>query len=237
MKIFDVSREIKKGLLVYPGDAEFKSDWSEKIGENEGEWNISFFRMSSHGGTHIDSPFHKFKEGKKISEFNISAFIGAGLLLDFSDKEFGSSLTKDDLIAKLNEINGPIRDLKFKKGMNKSDEEIKGEHENPPKLKNYILIIKTKNSELVQDKFREDYIGIDESFAELLVNLGVKAVAIDYLSIGNERVHEILLENNILIYENLDLSDVMEEGIYTFIGLPLRIDLEASPARVILMKD
>ena len=74
--------------------------------------------------------------------------------------------------------------------------------------------------------------------AEHLVNIGIKTLGFDYLSVkqfeADDDVHSLLI-NNLTLFEGLDLSDV-PEGEYIFVGLPLRIDCDGSPARVLLIK-
>jgi arylformamidase len=50
-----------------------------------------------------------------------------------------------------------------------------------------------------------------------------------------EEVYELLL-NNVTFFAGLNLSDVHEGG-YTFLGLPLLLDMDGAPARVILIKE
>lgn len=51
---------------------------------------------------------------------------------------------------------------------------------------------------------------------------------------GDDDVRELLI-NNTTLFLGLNLAGV-PEGEYTFIGLPLRIDTDGAPARVILVK-
>lgn len=100
-----------------------------------------------------------------------------------------------------------------------------------------ILLLKTKNSTLYQDKYREDYISLAIDGGEFLIDVGIKAVGIDYLSIGNSEIHHMLLSNDIVVYEGLNLAHV-DPGYYTFVGFPLKIvDCEATPTRAVLLKE
>jgi kynurenine formamidase len=38
--------------------------------------------MGSQSGTHVDSPFHVFADGKKLSEVDLSHFVGTGVVID-----------------------------------------------------------------------------------------------------------------------------------------------------------
>ena len=103
--------------------------------------------------------------------------------------------------------------------------------------KNDIILLKTRNSTRGYKKFNKDYVHVKKDAAEYLVEKGVKTLGFDYLSVkkfkSDYEVHEILIKN-LILFEGLNLSQVTE-GLYTFIGLPLKIDSDAAPARVILM--
>ena len=81
---------------------------------------------------------------------------------------------------------------------------------------------------------------LTEERAMALVSGGIKLVGTSNDSIEEKapyNVHKILLENDIIIVENLNLSHVVN-GKYTFCGFPLKIQgAEAAPARVVLIDD
>lgn len=101
-----------------------------------------------------------------------------------------------------------------------------------------IVLLKTKNSVNGFESFRKDFVHLKIDAAQYLVSAGVKTLGFDYLSVkkfgGDDEVHRLLIEN-LTLFEGLDLSGVAE-GEYTFVGLPLRINCDGSPARVILIK-
>ncbi len=70
--------------------------------------------------------------------------------------------------------------------------------------------------------------------ARALIKKGVKLVGTDALSIGDDSVHRILLENDCVIIERLKLDGV-SEGQYTLYALPLKIDADGSPIRACLI--
>lgn len=100
-----------------------------------------------------------------------------------------------------------------------------------------IILFKTKNSSVIMDKFREDFVALSFNAARVLVKSKIKAVGIDYFSIGSPDTHKLLLSNGIIIYEGLVLNHI-HPGIYTFIGFPLKIlGSEGSPTRAVLIED
>ena len=56
--------------------------------------------MMTHVGTHIEFPFHHWKEGKDAADFPLDRLIGEGVVLDFSDKQAGEVMTLDELKAR-----------------------------------------------------------------------------------------------------------------------------------------
>ncbi len=102
------------------------------------------------------------------------------------------------------------------------------------------LLLGTGNSNLLrQRQFAPDYAFLTEDGAHYLVEIGVKLVGIDYLSIegyGQEGypVHRILLGAGIIIIEGVDLTGI-PTGEYELICAPLKIkDADGAPARVFL---
>lgn len=101
----------------------------------------------------------------------------------------------------------------------------------------YVLF-KTRNSD--DDTFNADFIYLEKSGAEYLASLNVKGVGTDALGIERSQkdhdTHKALLKKGIVIVEGLRLKDV-EARYYQLIVLPLKwIELEASPARAILIE-
>jgi arylformamidase len=108
--------------------------------------------------------------------------------------------------------------------------------------KGKIVLLKTRNSGLWQfTEFHRDYVYLDQSAAQWMIDNHVRTVAIDYLSIGSfeggEEVHKLLLRNGVTVVEGVNLSAV-EPGKYTFACLPIKIkDGDGGPARAILIKE
>lgn len=106
------------------------------------------------------------------------------------------------------------------------------------------VLFKTRNSKFwdaPEHDFRRDFTCVSPAAAFSLVDLGVKLVGIDYLSIEEFGVesfdtHIALLEKEIVILEGLDLREV-PAGDYELICLPLKIisgNGDGAPARAIL---
>ena len=204
MKIFDISIDIKPGMIIYPNNPEVKFTLHQ--GQTTRHTDMS---MGTHTGTHIDAPFHAVDGAPTIDQLDPEIFHGKVRVFDVSG--CGAAVKISD-IEKYN-----IQ---------------KGER----------VMFKTSNSARGFDTFYEDYIYLDGDAADYLAEIGVKLVAIDYLSIKQKgspdtRPHDSLLSRNIPIIEAVNLKDV-DEGEYILSALPLKlIGLDGSPCRAILIKE
>ena len=97
------------------------------------------------------------------------------------------------------------------------------------------VILKTPNSRLWdRAEFTHDFVRLDGSGAELVLERGIRLIGIDYLSIGDHDAHLALLGNGVVALEGLDLRGI-EPGSYELICLPIRLlDTDGAPARVLL---
>lgn len=101
-----------------------------------------------------------------------------------------------------------------------------------------IVLFKTKNSSLPEDKWYDNFIYLDLSGAQYLVKKKVKTIGTDYLALEanpNFPSHKILLKKNILIIEGLRLKNVKAKE-YNIYCLPIKlIGLDAAISRAILI--
>jgi arylformamidase len=97
------------------------------------------------------------------------------------------------------------------------------------------VLLKTPNGRLWErDDFTRDFIRLNGDGARLVVERGIRLIGIDYLSIGDEEAHRVLLDAGVLALEGLDLRHVMP-GWYELLCLPLRVPgSDGAPARAVL---
>ena len=103
------------------------------------------------------------------------------------------------------------------------------------------VLFKTRNSALWSNEFETNFTCLELTAAKRLVNLGVKLVGIDYLSIEkfgskDHAVHRALLASEVIILEGLTFNGV-PAGKYELICLPLRLRSklgDGAPARAVL---
>lgn len=188
--------------------------------------------------TYKDDPAKKVKITKvkpESSEFNIAINSHSGTHVDAPIHFVSNGKTIDQVqldthIGECTVIE--LLDVNYIKKDNLLDKKIEAEK---------IIIFKTKNSEKSETElFNKDFVYVDKSAAEYLVEKKVKAVGIDYLGIEtkqpNHETHILLLSNNIGIIEGLRLKNI-KEGNYFFVGAPLKIkNCDAAPCRAVLIR-
>ena len=211
-EIYDISVPISPNMVIWPGDPKVTVRQVSSIAQGS-ESNVSQIRMSVHTGTHIDAPKHFLDEGKTIEHISMQKLTGRVFVMAFNE-------------------NVPV-----------ITEEILKQHPKIDELKNVRKVLfKTRNSKLWHDganEFREEYVGLDHTAAQFLVDLDMALIGVDYLSIApfseTKEPHKILLEKEVVLLEGIDLSEV-QEGFYELYCLPLLLHgCEGSPARVILI--
>ncbi len=102
-----------------------------------------------------------------------------------------------------------------------------------------VLFRSDMSKKYANPEYFEDYPAIPKDVAEYLVKQKVKMVGVDTCSVDHEEfiAHETLLGGNVLIIENLANLDQLENTRFTVYALPLKLQLDGSPARVIAVID
>jgi kynurenine formamidase len=100
-----------------------------------------------------------------------------------------------------------------------------------------IVIFDTQYSyHFKKPEYFTDYPVMSEEVALYLVEKGVKMVGLDTCSADNQAdfpVHKILLSSDILIIENLTNIEQLTDHSFTVYALPIKLDLDGAPSRVI----
>lgn len=211
MKIHDISLTITPDTPVWPGDIPVRLERVKKIENGETD-NLSQMEMGTHTGTHVDAPWHFVSSGITIEEIPLETMVGACQVVQVGDDV--------DMIGE-NEIQSAELDPSIPR-----------------------VLFKSRNSrEWLNPKpvFNRDFVGFSVEGAKALVEMGMKFVGLDYLSVApydlGKPVHDIFLEAGLVLLEGADLSKV-QPGRYQIFCLPLKLgSTEGSPARVILIED
>lgn len=92
MKLYDISQEVFS-CAVYPGDPAPKREALCRM-ENGDLYNLTAFQMCAHNGTHLDAPFHFFRDGKTVEQISLDACIGPCFVAEHTGE-----LTEADALA------------------------------------------------------------------------------------------------------------------------------------------
>lgn len=166
--------------------------------------NVSEVTMGAHTGTHVDGQRHFFNDGDGADALPLEPMVGPALVVGLPD--VGA---------------GPIGEAALRGA------EIPAGTER--------LLLKTPNSQLWgRDDFTREFARLDGGAAAYALELGVRLIGIDYLSIGDPDAHRTLLGAGVVALEGLDLRAI-EPGPYELICLPIRlVGSDGAPARVLL---
>lgn len=81
MRFIDISRPIRTGMPVWPGDTPADFRFVATIPQGAAV-NVGRLTMSVHTGTHTDAPFHYNHTGARIDEVPPATFIGPARVVD-----------------------------------------------------------------------------------------------------------------------------------------------------------
>ena len=211
MKIIDHTLTVSGKIPTFPGSPKPHFIEWETIAKDG--YNLELLFLSSHTGTHIDTPFHFIKNGKKIHEILPERLVNEANLIKIR-KKANQAIVKAD-IQKFEKKYGPIKSgtaVVFWTGWQKNLE------------KDFYF---TKNP------------GLTVSAVNYLVSKKINLVGIDSPSIdlGSDSkflVHHILAKNNILIVENLANLEKIKYDKFHLITAPLKLkDATGSPIRAL----
>lgn len=96
MRIFDISMEVRNGMMVYPGNPKTKIKRYQSIPKYKN--NVSMVSFGSHTGTHVDSELHIKNKGKGADRLPLESLYGKARVLDLS--KAGNSIGRKELSGK-----------------------------------------------------------------------------------------------------------------------------------------
>lgn len=173
--------------------------------------------FSIHTGTHIDSPYHFFRDGKTIDQMPLDIFIGPALLVDVREiAKPGNAIT--------------LQELKDEAGL--TEELIKD--------KRVVLWGDWAQKYWNTPKLYDNNPYLAEDAAIWLRDSGISALGLDFAVDGAPPYpnHPIFLGAEIPLIENLINLDKILSKEFTLIAFPLPVkDGDGSPARVVAMVD
>lgn len=81
MKIYDISQELFSSN-VFPGDDTPTYERPLQIVKGD-VCNLTTLKMCAHNGTHVDSPYHFYEDGKRVDELDLNRVIGEATVVQF----------------------------------------------------------------------------------------------------------------------------------------------------------
>jgi kynurenine formamidase len=94
-EIIDLTLPVEPGMAVWPGFPEVSVEQTA-IRAVDG-FTMDHLSMRSHTGTHVDAPMHFISEGKSLAAFDVSKFMGPGVVLDLAPCESAETITPERL--------------------------------------------------------------------------------------------------------------------------------------------
>jgi arylformamidase len=202
----DISVPLHNGMAHWPDDPKFEIELAKSIGRGD-VCNVSRVCTSVHIGTHMDAPYHFFKNGIGIDQAPLEAVVGPCRVIPVHDP---AAIKPADLVDK-NLRPGERVLFKTRNSQRawKTDAFVQ----------DFVYLSKEAAQFLVDRQVQTvgvDYLSVGGFFKDGL------------------ETHQILLSATVWIIEGLDLSAV-EPGAYDLICLPIKLQgRDGAPARAIL---
>lgn len=175
---------------------------------------LSEITFSSHMGTHIEFPFHHWKEGADAASYPLKNLMGEGVVLDFSNKKNGEAINLAELKKHANRI---------KQGD--------------------IIFIRTDIDKLFRTERWAEQPYLTEEAMDWLISLKPKVIGTDASGFevpgtDYQPNHLNMFKHNIAMIESAtNLAAVGDERVTIFI-LPLPIiGIDSCPVRIIAIRE
>lgn len=207
--VIDLTYPLNRKIPVYPGSMGFSIFEKSRIITNGKK--TSELRLTTHTGTHIDSPAHVFSNGEAVDKISLDKIIGKALLLSLKPECYSqNTYYLKDLQGNLDNVNDVD-----------------------------VLIIKVGDSSTNKGRERlfKNYPVPDESVVRWILDskvkcLGTDAISIDKINSNLMKNHKMLLGENVLIIEGLFNLNKVSSSIFFFISAPMKVEgADGAPCR------
>src|SRR5258706_5328412 len=174
MRIIDMSQPLFDGCPNCPEHPPVKSE--VLVDHDTGGWRVERITCSNHTASHVDAPLHKIAGAANLDDIPLERWIGPAIIADLRPCVMDQRFGPADLSPRL-----------------------------PGDLRDKIVLLCTGWGEkrAKTDEWLHHAPMLGAEGARWLVERGVRGVGIDYYSIGDAAVHEILLSKGVWIVEEL----------------------------------
>ena len=209
MKIIDLSHIIENGMPAWPGD---EPPFVQKIyTHDKDEMQVISLSITTHAGTHLDTPRHFLQPGATTDVMGLYNFYGKGVLIDCS--QFGQYME-----IPLNHVSNYSEEL-----------------ENA----DFALIYTGWDRHWAKPQYYNHFPVLSFEAVRFLTDCNLKGIGLDFPSIddiGSKSYpnHNHVLGSGMIIIENLkNLSALIDEP-FQFAAFPLKIrEGDGSPVRAV----
>ena len=202
-KLIDVSHTVEHGMITYPGFpppliCDFLSREASRARYAPGtEFQIGKIEMIANTGTYVDSPFHRYADGKDLSELPLESLANLDCVVARIDQRHGAAI--DELPLTARQVSG--RAVLVHTGWDRhwrTDAYFTGHPFLTERLARWLVA----------------------SGAALV---GIDSLNIDSIATGERPVHSVLLEREIPIVEHMrGLVALPDEGS-RFFAVPVKV--------------
>jgi len=208
MRIHDISRPIRAGIPVWPGDTDFDFRFVAKIAEGSSV-NVGRIEMSVHTGAHVDAPLHFDDAGADAASIPLAQVVGPCVVADVRPSARG--ILPEDLPSSLDEearATGRVLLRSYAQRPEGFDPQMAHA---TPELADWLA-------------------------ARGVCLLGIDTDSMDAYESKELLAHRRLNDHGIAILEGIDLAAI-HPGRYELVALPLRLEgADGSPVRAVLIE-
>lgn len=180
--------------------------------------NVLGVHIGSHSGTHVDAPYHFVEDGARIDELDPRLFVGPAAVLDVRGKGPRERVTAEDLRAYEDRLSGGV-----------------------------IAVVRTGWEEHYGTPRYYDHPFLDRGAAQLLLDAGVRTVAVDALNVDETVLegeqpdgypaHHLILGAGGVIAENLANLGAIDFPEPLISLLPIKLGgSDGAPVRAVAME-
>ena len=220
--MFPKKRIVDLTRLLVPGGEPFKfgvhtyfvEELLPQFHRQPDDWYIlQEWELSSHVGTHVESPYHHLRDGTDVAGLDLGRLIGDAVVLDFRHRD------PDDCIT--------LEDLK------KLETEVRAG--------DIVLVHTGYDRDYGKPDYGRPYLA--QELVDWLVDLPISCLGIDASGIEQYKApsqpsHLKLLSAGIPIIEELTNLRSISRDRFIFVGFPLRVQgADACPIRAVALEE